>query len=64
MKEIFDAHRQLSFEDVIQRDDRRFKVADHNKDRKLTKDEYGDFVHPEDVPHMRDIIIEVSTVVL
>jgi len=64
MAEIFDEHRRLTFEDVIKRDDRRFKVADHNKDGKLTKDEYGDFTHPEDVPHMRDVVIEVSTVIL
>lgn len=61
MVEIFDTHRQLTFEDMIKRDERRFKVADLNKDAKLTKDEYGDFIHPEDVPHMRDIVIEVST---
>ena len=49
---------------MINRDERRFLVADHNRDHKLTKDEFGDFIHPEDVRHMKDIVIEVCACVL
>lgn len=61
MNEIYDTHRRLSYQDMINRDERRFRVADHNRDGKATKDEFGDFLHPEDVSHMKDIVVEVST---
>lgn len=60
MTEIFDKRRQLTFQEVMDRKVRRFKVADQNKDEKLTKDEYGAFLHPEEVPRMKDVVIEVS----
>jgi len=60
LNDIYDTYRQLTFKDAINRDERRFKAADLNKDWKFTKDEYGAFVHPENVPHMKDIVIEVS----
>ena len=59
LNEVYDTHRQLSYQDMINRDERRFRVADHNRDGKMTKDEFGDFIHPEDVSHMKDIVIEV-----
>lgn len=59
LNEIYDTHRKLSYQDMINRDERRFRVADHDRDGKMTKDEFGDFIHPEDVSHMKDIVIEV-----
>lgn len=58
LNEIYDTHRKLSYQDMINRDERRFRVADHDRDGKMTKDEFGDFIHPEDVSHMKDIVIE------
>ena len=49
---------------MINRDERRFRVADHNRDGKMTKDEFGDFIHPEDVSHMKDIVIEVCVCIV
>ena len=60
MNEIYDTHRRLSYQDMINRDERRFKVADYDRNEKMTKDEFGDFLHPEDVTHMKDIVVEVS----
>ena len=60
LNEIYDTHRRLSYQDMINRDERRFKVADHDRNGKMTKDEFGDFLHPEDVSHMKDIVVEVS----
>lgn len=42
---------------MMQRDKRRWETADKNKDNKLTKEEFGDFLHPEEVTHMQDIVI-------
>ena len=60
LDDIYDKYRQLTFKDAINRRERRFKAADQDKDWKFTKDEYATFLRPEDVPHMKDVIIEVS----
>ncbi len=45
---------------MLTRDARRFKMADANGDGKLDKEEFAAFLHPEEFPHMRDIVVEVS----
>jgi len=65
LNEIYDTHHQLSYQDMINHDERRrFRISNHNQDNKMTKDEFGDFIHPEDVPHMKDIVIEVRMCVV
>ena len=44
---------------MIKRDERRWKKADQNGDNKLTKEEFADFLHPEESEHMRDIVVDV-----
>ena len=44
---------------MITRDERRWKKADLDGDGALTKDEFASFLHPEDVEHMRDTVVEV-----
>jgi len=61
LNEIYDTHRRLSYQDMINRDERRFRVADYDRNGKMTKDEFGDFLHPEDVSHMKDIVVEVRS---
>ncbi|XP_065911417.1 calumenin-like [Dysidea avara] len=56
--DIFDTNRQLTFQGAKDRDERRFKAADQDKDGKHTKDEYGVYIRPENVPYMKDIVIE------
>ena len=43
---MYDEHRQLTYNQVIGRDERRFKAADRDGDDKLNREEYGDFIHP------------------
>lgn len=45
---------------MIDRDERRFKMADENKDMKATKEEFTAFLHPEEYDHMKDIIVMVT----
>lgn len=43
---------------MLERDKKKFKAADHNKDGKLDKKEYTDFLHPEESAAMREIVID------
>ena len=49
-----------NYKDMIRRDERRWKKADQNGDGALDKKEFQDFLHPEEVEHMRSIVIDVS----
>ena len=43
---MYDEHRKLTYNQVIARDEKRFKVADRDGDQKLGREEYADFLHP------------------
>jgi len=45
---------------MVNRDKRRWAKADQNGDGLLTKAEFSDFLHPEEVDHMKDVVIDVS----
>lgn len=40
------------------RDRRRWDLADEDKDGKLVKTEFANFLHPEEAEHMRDIVVQ------
>ena len=44
-----------------QQDKRRWEAADQNHDNFLDKEEFGNFLHPEDVSHMRHIYVKVCS---
>ena len=43
---MYDEHRQLTYNQVIARDEKRFRAADRDGDQKLNREEYADFLHP------------------
>ncbi|BFZ04147.1 hypothetical protein BsWGS_07185 [Bradybaena similaris] len=43
---------------MIKRDRRRWEHADKNQDGVLNKEEFTDFLHPEEAEHMRSIVVE------
>ncbi|XP_067132074.1 calumenin-A-like [Centruroides vittatus] len=47
----------ISYKEMIKRDKRRWKLADKNGDEALDKEEFGDFLHPEEAPHMHDVVL-------
>jgi Ca2+-binding EF-hand superfamily protein len=47
----------FSYKDMEARDQRRFSLADVDKDGRLTKLEFQSFLHPEHADHMRDIVV-------
>jgi Ca2+-binding EF-hand superfamily protein len=48
----------MTMEQMVARDKRRFDRADVDKTGDLSKAEFGAFLHPEDHAHMKDIIVE------
>ncbi|KAK6973370.1 calumenin [Biomphalaria glabrata] len=48
----------FEYKDMIQKDRRRWHQADKNGDGKLTKEEFQDFLHPEEAEHMRGIVVD------
>lgn len=49
---------EFNYKDMKRRDRRRWERADIDKDDKLTKEELTSFLHPEEVDHMKDIMVE------
>lgn len=47
----------FSYKAMLTRDRRRWSVADRDGDDSLTRPEFTDFLHPEESPYMRDIIV-------
>ena len=45
---------------MVDRDERRWNRADKNGDDMLSKQEFTDFLHPEEADHMKDIVVEVT----
>ncbi|CAL1541320.1 unnamed protein product [Lymnaea stagnalis] len=48
----------FEYKDMIQRDKRRWQQADKNGDGKMSKEEFQDFLHPEEAEHMRSIVVD------
>ncbi|XP_015928979.1 calumenin-A [Parasteatoda tepidariorum] len=46
-----------TYKEMMQRDKRRWETADKNKDNQLSKEEFTDFLHPEESAHMHDVVI-------
>lgn len=56
--EVYDTHRGLTYKDMIKRDTKRFAAADLDGDKQLTRNELADFLHPEDAPHMQQLVLD------
>ena len=50
---------RFNFLDMIRRDKRRWALADHDNDGLLTKEEFADFLHPEESSSMKDVVVDV-----
>ncbi|RUS89550.1 hypothetical protein EGW08_002668 [Elysia chlorotica] len=48
----------FEYKDMIERDHRRWKQADKDQDGKLSKEEFQDFLHPEEAEHMRGVVVD------
>lgn len=48
----------FSYKRMIRRDEKRWKTADDNADSSLTREELMAFLHPEEYPKMREIVLD------
>ena len=49
---------EFEYKEMLTRDRRRWKMADVDKDNKVTKEEYTAFLHPEEYDHMKDVVVD------
>lgn len=47
-----------TYKDMMRRDKRRWQRADQNHDGSLSKEEFTDFLHPEETAHMQTVVVE------
>lgn len=47
-----------TYKEMMRRDRRRWDAADRDRDDSLSKQEFIDFLHPEETEHMRAIVVE------
>ncbi|XP_041965406.1 calumenin-B [Alosa sapidissima] len=47
----------FSYRQMMNRDERRFKLADQDGDQKADKEEFTAFLHPEEYDYMKDIVV-------
>lgn len=59
-EEFHDVEDSETYRKMLARDERRFRVADQDGDSMATREELTAFLHPEEFPHMRDIVVAVS----
>lgn len=53
----FSEEDEFDYKEMLTRDRRRWKMADVDKDNKVTKEEYTAFLHPEEYDHMKDVVV-------
>lgn len=57
-----DEGNDFMYRNMIARDEKRWKAADENGDNALTLKELQAFLHPEEYPHMKDVVLEETVV--
>lgn len=50
-------NKEFNYQEMKMRDRRRWEKADLDKDDKLTKQELTGFLHPEEIDHMKDVMV-------
>ncbi|KAG1649593.1 Calumenin-B [Nymphon striatum] len=56
-KDVGSEDGSYNYRDMMKRDKRRWDTADQDKDGLLTKEEFGNFLHPEEAEHMKHIVV-------
>lgn len=47
-----------TYKEMLRRDRRRWQAADRDHDTNLNRDEFTDFLHPEETDHMQSVVVE------
>lgn len=56
-EEFHDVEDAETYKKMLARDERRFRAADQDGDLRATREELTAFLHPEEFPHMRDVVV-------
>lgn len=57
-KDLEQGDEHFSYKSMLTRDRRRWSVADRDGDDQLNRTEFTEFLHPEESPYMRDIVVQ------
>lgn len=57
-KDLEQGDEHFSYKSMLTRDRRRWAVADRDRDDQLSREEFTEFLHPEESPYMRDIVVQ------
>lgn len=49
----------FNYKQMMNRDERRFKLANHDGDLRANQEEFTAFLHPEEFDYMKDIVVLV-----
>lgn len=55
---VGDSNEEKTYRSMMKRDRRRWTVADQDGDDNLTKEDFAAFLHPEEVEHMKSVVIQ------
>ncbi|XP_020505259.1 reticulocalbin-3 isoform X2 [Labrus bergylta] len=56
--EFHDIEDKARYKSMLTRDERRFKMADRDRDGIATREEFTAFLHPEEFDYMRDVVVQ------
>ncbi|XP_061892468.1 reticulocalbin-3 isoform X2 [Entelurus aequoreus] len=57
-EEFDDVDDKATYKSMLNRDERRFKMADRDGDGIATREEFTAFLHPEEFDYMRDLVVQ------
>uniref|UniRef100_UPI0037E89506 reticulocalbin-3 isoform X1 n=1 Tax=Semicossyphus pulcher TaxID=241346 RepID=UPI0037E89506 len=57
-EEFDDIEDKATYKSMLMRDERRFKMADRDRDGIATREEFTAFLHPEEFDYMRDVVVQ------
>jgi len=60
VNEVYDHHRQTTVQEEIDRDRKKFELADRNRDQVLDREEFADFLNPGKAKNKRIFTINAS----
>lgn len=63
-EEFDDVEDKDTYRSMLRRDERRFKTADRDGNGIATRDEFTAFLHPEDYDHMKNVVVQVTSLIV
>lgn len=58
-EEFDDVEDKTTYQTMLAKDERRFKMADRDRNGIATHEEFTAFLHPEEFDYMKDVVVQV-----